>query len=166
MGMRTLQAISLASKLRKVHLDAISRVPTSASDSINLLASSFGQYTARLPPSLRIELLYPHLQHFSHRQPLFEKLKTSGDMLLVILMNKHLGTRNLEVPEHLITKFCAARKIGLDADQGSDLLKQCIGAVSIFVGEEQCGEMVFQNILGGPDGLSNMYLNALYNGEL
>lgn len=72
----------------------------------------------------------------------------------------------MQLPHTLVKRFCESRNIGDSAESGTKLLKQSIGAVSLFVGEEQAGDMVFKHILGGPEGLSNMYLNALYSGEL
>lgn len=134
--------------------------------STEALSSSFGPYTNLLPPSLRTELLDVRLQEFPQRKDLFLKLQYTGDIFLMILVNKYLGTRNVELPQSLVKRFCEARNIGENPEIGTQLLKQSIGAVSLFVGEEQAGEMVFNHILGGPEGLSNMYLNALYSGEL
>lgn len=164
--MRIAQSAKLAAKLRKQHLKLLGDCTNSPSVSTEALSSSFGPYTNLLPPSLRTELLDVRLQEFPQRIELFKKLHHTGDIFLMILINKYLGTRNVQLPHTLVKRFCESRNIGDSAESGTKLLKQSIGAVSLFVGEEQAGDMVFKHILGGPQGLSNMYLNALYSGEL
>lgn len=138
-------------------------------DAVRQLAGTFGQAAHQLPPSLRVELLNPHLQHFPQRRELFKKLRTTGELLLSILANDHLGTRNVNVPSIVLARFCEHHRLTNELGSNAiaiDYIYQCIGALSLFVGIEDCRLSVNTNLLMGSSGLTNLYLDALSNNEI
>jgi len=127
------------------------------------LSANFGASVKQLPPSLRTELLSPQLQKFPHRSSLFQSLEFTGRLLLDILINDHLGTRTVEIPSHVVQKFCDLRDIGSEvgSHNAPALLYQCVGAVNIFCGDEECREMVHERILSGTNGIAKVFLDDL-----
>lgn len=148
---------------------ASTRLLYNGSDALRQLIGTFGQAAHQLPPSLRVELLNPDLQRFPQRKELFKKLKITGELLLFVLVNDRLGTRNVIVPSIVLARFCEQHRLtnelGSDT-RAIDYLHQCIGALNLFVGAEDCRLSINTYLLRGSSGLANLYLDALSNNEI
>ncbi|GMM51167.1 hypothetical protein DASB73_021250 [Starmerella bacillaris] len=85
-----------------------------------------------------------------------------GEKLFEILLNEHLGTRNVTVSRLVMQRYADLHSTDKDY---VEYLYSKICAVDLHKGRTAARGMV-KKILEGPEGVANFYLDAISNNEI
>lgn len=118
---------------------------------------------ARHPPERRdpLQLLAKNILRASEQSTAPQYVEY-GHRLVQLLLNEHLGTRNAELPAIVLKRYDELHAQG-DAGVETVLCNICIA--DIYLGRV-ASRKIANKILTGPQGLANLYLDALSNNDM